>query len=294
MTLMTAMNAGRVSGCPEARRTLGSPSVNDDQGLDGDEHLGIDFDAAGFIPPDPDEPPPVELWRLTGGVLPWGTLLVLLAWGVSFALLAARGEIGDTAALVAHGANLPRPDALDVAWRLLASTFLHAGPSHVFFNALTLLVFGPSVERLFTRWGFPIIHATGGALASLASLSWRLSRHGADAVPSIGGSGAVFALGGAVLAAAFRLRARLAPGRARALAAVILFLSLPALAAGFERLGTDNAAHAAGLVAGLALGAIVPLAERVGGSPPGPLTRVAGTLAVAALVASFVGVLIAR
>jgi len=249
------------------------------------------FEPGGFVPADPDEPPPVELWRVVGEVAPWGTLLLLLSWSVVFALLAARGEIGSDAAYVARGANVGTRDAAEVASRLLSSTFLHDGPRHVFFNVLAMLVFGPAVERIFARPSFWIVYAAGGALASLGSVAWGLTSAAGGARVSLGASGAIFALGGALLAGAFRLRARLAPGRARALAAAIMFLALPAFANGFQTRGTDNAAHAAGLAAGLALGAIVPLAGPLAGRPAGWVARGAGVLAGAALALSLARVL---
>jgi membrane associated rhomboid family serine protease len=241
---------------------------------------------SGFIPPDPNEPPPVELWSAVGDVPPWGTTLLLLTWGALFALLAFRHEIGDAPAFIAWGASVTGRDPLDSAWRLLASTFLHAGAAHVFFNATSMLIFGPAVERVFTRWAFWIVYAGGGAAASLASLLWRSERYGAGLSLSVGASGAIFALGGALLAGAFRLRHRLAPGRARALGAALLFLLAQGLVAGFTRHGTDNIAHAAGLVGGAALGALMPLSGRLGGRPPGIALRFLGALCALALALS--------
>ena len=113
----------------------------------------------GYVPPDPDEPPPVELWRAVGDVPPWATMLALLSWGIVFLVLAARNEIGDSAAYFARGATVPEYDALDVAWRSLTSTFLHDGATHVAANAIALLIFGPAVERIFSRWSFAIVHS---------------------------------------------------------------------------------------------------------------------------------------
>ncbi len=237
------------------------------------------------------EPPPVEVWRAVGDTRPWGTMLVLLAWGVVFALQAARGELGETTAAIARGANLAVRDPLVVLPRLLASTFLHQSPGHVFFNALTLLVLGQAVEWVFARAAFWCVFALGGAAASLASVSWHLVRHGAGSYVSLGGSGAVFALGGALLPGAWRLRSYLAVGRARALAAVVLMLTLPGLAAGFQTHGTDNAAHAAGFTAGLVLGALAPLNSRLSGRPTGPVIRVAGALGALALAVALARVL---
>jgi len=246
----------------------------------------VELEAAGFVPPDPDEPPPVELWSAVGDVPPWGTALLLLAWAAIFAVLAARHEIGDVAAFLLWGASVTGLTPLDSAWRLLASTFVHAGAAHVFFNATSMLIFGPAVERIFTRWAFWIVFALGGAAASLASLWWRAAQHGPGLSLSVGASGAIFALGGALLAGAFRLRHRLAPGRARALGAALLFLLGQGLVAGFTRHGTDNVAHAAGLCAGAALGAVVPLSARLGGPRPGPPMRALGGACALALAAS--------
>jgi len=244
----------------------------------------LDFELeSDFVPPDPDEKPPVELWSAVGDITPWGTALLLLAWGGVFAALAFRREIGDTEALFAWGASACGLDARDTAWRLLASTFLHAGMAHVFFNAVSMVIFGPAVERLFTRWGFAVIYAGGGALASLASLAWRSAQHPTGLNISVGASGAIFALGGALLASAYRVRHRLAVGRARAMGGALLFLIGQSLAAGFTRNATDNVAHAAGLVAGALIGLVVPLSPRLGGPTPGLVMRALGTLAALAL-----------
>jgi membrane associated rhomboid family serine protease len=242
----------------------------------------------GFVPPDPDEPPPVELWSAVGDIPPWGTALLLFSWAAVFAATAFRQEIGDSQALFAWGASAPRLGAAETAWRLLASTFIHAGLAHVFFNATSMLVFGPAVERIFTRPGFWTIYAAGGATASLASLVWRAGRHPTGLSISVGASGAIFALGGALLMSAWRVRHRLAPGRARAMAGALLFLLGQGLAAGFTRNATDNAAHAAGLAAGALLGALIPLSPRLGGPAPGLVMRSLGTLAALALALSLV------
>lgn len=240
----------------------------------------------GYVPPDPDEPPPVELWSAVGDIRPWGTALLLLSWAAVFAVIAFRRQIGDPQTLLAWGASAPGFDAFDTAWRLLASTFVHAGFAHVFFNTISMLIFGPAVERILTRWGFWVVYAAGGATASLASLAWRASRHGPGLSISVGASGAIFALGGALLVCAFRVRHRLAPGRARAMGGALLFLIGQGLAAGFTQNATDNAAHAAGVAAGALLGTLIPLSPRLGGPASRPVLQVLGTIAVLALVAS--------
>ena len=258
----------------------------------------------GELPPDPDERPPVELWSSVGDIPPWGTMLLVLAWAGVFATLALRGQVGDLDPLVAWGGSAPGLGLRATAWRLLASTFLHAGAAHIFFNAATMLVVGPAVERVFARGGFWVVYALGGAMASLASLLWRASHTMGGLSVSVGASGAIFALGGALLVGAFRLRHRLAgparaagrrgrrlrhrlaPGRARALAGSLLFLLGQGFAAGFTRHATDNAAHAAGLVAGGVLGTLIPISPRLGGPASGAAMRVLGSVAGLALAVS--------
>lgn len=252
---------------------------------DDSDPEALDFEP-GYVPPDPDEPPPVELWSAVGDIPPWGTALLVFSWAAVFAAIAFRREIGDSWALFAWGASAPGLDVRDTAWRLLASTFVHAGLAHVFFNSTSMIIFGPAVERIFTRWGFWVIYAAGGIGASLASLAWRAGRHDAGFSISVGASGAIFALGGALLVCAYRVRHRLAPGRARAMGGALLFLIGQGLAAGFTRHATDNAAHAAGIATGALLGALIPLSPRLGGPAIGPVMRLLGTIAALALAIS--------
>ena len=233
---------------------------------------------------EPDEAPPLDLWATVGDVQPWGTLLVLASWSAMFALSAVVGAFSTPEGLFDLGASRTGIPGAATSWRLLASTFLHGGVAHLFFNALSLLVLGPAVERIFTRYRFWIVYTLGAYAASAASLAWREANDGASL--SVGGSGALFALGGAVLAAIVRLRRQLAPTRARALAAAVLFLIAPGFASGFAQPGTDNAAHAAGLAIGVVLGAFLPLESRLGGRPVGWIGKTVSAVCVLALAVS--------
>ncbi|MEQ1831497.1 MAG: rhomboid family intramembrane serine protease [Candidatus Eisenbacteria bacterium] len=237
----------------------------------------------GFVPPDPDEPPPVELWRAVGDITPWGTLFVLLPCTLLFLVLAVRAHDGWQADLYVWGGNATHLPLADSSWRVLASMFLHSGAPHLFFNATTLLLFGPAVERLFTRHAFWVVYALGGACASLASLAWR-DAHGGGY--SVGASGAIFALAGALLVGAYRLRHRLAVGRARSLGAAILYLAGTGFAAGFARHGTDNVAHAGGLVCGALLASRLGLRPELGGRGAGGFTRALARVCALALAAA--------
>ena len=250
---------------------------------DAPDSDGAELAALGYVPPDPDEPKPVDLWATVGDVRPWGTLL-LLSWGAMFLLSGASGAFAELRGLLAWGASATHLPWRESAWRLLASTSLHAGATHLFFNATSLLIVGPAVERIFTRWRFWLVYVAGGAAASLASLVSRTSTGGASL--SVGGSGAIFALGGALLVATVRLRRHLAPTRARALAAALLYLLAPGFAAGYAKPGTDNVAHAFGLACGALLGGLLPLDPRLGGRPAGVMTRALAAACALALAAA--------
>ena len=270
-------------GSPQEPRPVHPAAPEHDP--DSAEAFAAELEALGYVPPDPDEPPPLDLWAAVGDVLPWGTMFLLLSWGVMFVLLGVHHAFGDSDALLAWGANATYQAPRESAWRLLSSTFLHSGAAHVFFNSFTLLVLGPAVERIFARWGFWIVFVAGGACASLASMVWRQS-HAPAVSLSVGGSGAIFALGGALLVVVYRLRHRLATARARALVASLLYLIAPGFAAGYANPGTDNVAHAAGLLSGALLGAVLPIDARLAGRGPGPLVRALAVACGLALAAS--------
>jgi membrane associated rhomboid family serine protease len=254
---------------------------------------GIEIPVHGYVPPDPAEPPPVELSNTVGDVLPWGTVVLVLSWAIPFTLMTLAHEIGDHTAYVMRGAGLPGPFTFETCVGLLACTFLHSGYRHLLFNSLAMLVFGQAVERVFSRWSFWIAYAWGGVVASLASYGWRTFRETGSHI-SIGASGAIFALAGALLAAAWRLRARLAVGRARALAAAILFFAAPSIVQGFHDLGTDNAAHVGGVASGLVMGLFLPLHPRLGGARAGLAIRFAAILGGLGLAIGFARFLIER
>jgi rhomboid protease GluP len=254
---------------------------------DSAEAFAAELEALGYIPPDPDEPKPLDLWAAVGDVLPWGTMLLLLSWAAMYLALGMHGALMDSEALFAWGANATHLPLRANAWRLLASTFLHAGAAHLFFNAVTLAVLGPAVERIFARWGFWIVFVLGGAGASWASAAWRTHAVAASSL-SVGGSGALFALGGSLLVVVWRLRHRLPVARSRALTASLLYLIAPGFAAGYASPGTDNVAHAGGLVIGLLLGALLPTDARLEGRGPSALLKAIAFVCAVALAASLV------
>ncbi|MGZ4163495.1 MAG: rhomboid family intramembrane serine protease, partial [Tumebacillaceae bacterium] len=78
-------------------------------------------------------------------------------------------------------------------WRLMTAVFLHYQASHIGFNMVTLYSFGSIAERIFGTTRFWFVYLLAGLSGSL--LSFALNDN-----PSLGASGAIFGLFGALVA----------------------------------------------------------------------------------------------
>lgn len=152
----------------------------------------------------------------------------------------------DTADLFRWGASSASAVVRDgEVWRLLTATVLHGGLLHLALNLYALWVAGTQVTRWFGNGQFLLLY-WGAALAGSA-----LSLHfAAQQSVSVGASGAVFGVLGALLAGVWQHRARVPRSVVtQLLASQGLFVAV-SLAQGFTRSGIDNAAHVGGLLAG--------------------------------------------
>ena len=78
-------------------------------------------------------------------------------------------------------------------WRLITAVFMHYEFTHVAFNMMSLYVFGRYVERIFGMGRFLLIYFLSGLSGSLMAFALHPN-------PSLGASGAIFGLFGALLA----------------------------------------------------------------------------------------------
>jgi rhomboid protease GluP len=157
----------------------------------------------------------------------------------------------DGPSLVPLGSNFGPYTTAGDWWRLLTAMFLHFGFLHVLFNMWALVSFGPLVERFYGSVAFGLIYLCAGAVGGLVSLSWQ------PAINSVGASGAIFGILGALLAMQLRSGGGIPRGIVRPLRNTSLIYIGFALFAGFGRTGIDNAAHVGGLCAGLLLGMVL-------------------------------------
>ena len=151
--------------------------------------------------------------------------------------------------LIRMGGNFAPLVQQGETWRFFTALFLHGGLLHVGLNMLALHQAGQVVERLFGRVGFLSIYLIAGLLGNAASLWWK------PGPVSVGASGAIFGVYGALLAYLLRQRGSVPVEVFREMRSGTLGFIGYSLFAGFSIPGIDNAAHLGGLVGGMLLGA---------------------------------------
>jgi len=197
-----------------------------------------------------------------------------------FGILAVQGIALDppTQALIDRGANYAPLTLGGQPWRLVTALFLHGGFLHILFNMWCLWDLGGLCESLYGHVTFALVYLISGIGSSLASAWWH------PAIPSVGASGAVFGIAGALIASfylgEFTMPRFAISGHLRSL---LIFIAYNAVLGQFFG-RTDNAAHIGGLVTGLVFGALIArLAPENGG------LRRAGVIVLVALIVAGCG-----
>lgn len=173
---------------------------------------------------------------------------------VAMSLAAGFSVLGDQEWLqvgIRLGANYGPLTVSGQWWRLLAYMFIHGGLLHIAFNMWCLWYLGRLGEAVYGHWTFGAVYIITGLAAGLNSLAWHF------AVPSVGASGAIFGIAGALIAS-FYLGEFSLPRAAMSgmLRSVVAFVGYN-LVFGAAIAHTDNAAHIGGLLMGLLLGALI-------------------------------------
>jgi rhomboid protease GluP len=136
-------------------------------------------------------------------------------------------------------------------WRMLASTYVHAGIIHIGLNMWCLWNLGFLAERIFDPWTYVLAYTFSGLAGSLSSLWWHPGAVG------VGASGAIFGLAGALIAALYLGHLPISREAIQGTLRSLLVFAGYNLFFGAALPGIDNSAHVGGLVAGLALGAVL-------------------------------------
>lgn len=133
-------------------------------------------------------------------------------------------------------------------WRLIACTFLHGGVIHLAFNMLCLWSISTIAERLFGNVAFALIYLLAGVGGSIASIAWR------PGVISVGASGAIFGVYGAVLGYLMVRRHALPPAIVQQVGKNAGSFVVYNVLAGMLIPVIDTAAHVGGLLTGMLAG----------------------------------------
>lgn len=172
------------------------------------------------------------------------TMIVLIINTGLFVLTAMRSSGGfmgiDSRTLVEFGAKYgPLIFGAGQWWRLVTAGFLHGGLLHIAMNSYALFMLGPISERLFGASRFIVIYFTAIVVGFMAS-AWALPM-----TPSIGASGGITGLIGALLGLGYREKSHVVNTfRSALIQNTILMIVIGFLP------GIDNYAHGGGFAAG--------------------------------------------
>ncbi len=164
----------------------------------------------------------------------------------------------DRLALLAVGRPVRMPDGTirllegvsDGAWwQLGTSMFTHVSLMHIGFNMLALWFLGPQLEAVVGRARFLAIYLISGLVGS-AFVYWLTP----EFTPTVGASGAIFGLMGALLVIAIKLRADYTQ--------ILLWIGLNAMITIFGRGLISWQGHLGGLVGGVVIALVLVYSPR--------------------------------
>ncbi|OOM74376.1 rhomboid protease GluP [Clostridium puniceum] len=150
---------------------------------------------------------------------------VLISLGAKYNLLIENGEV----------------------WRLLTCAFLHSGIIHIGCNMYSLYIIGPQIHQIYGAKKYFIIYIISCITSSL--LSYLMSPYSI----SVGASGGIFGLMGALLAFAIIEREKIEKKYLSSLLQIIIIN----LFIGLSIKNIDNFGHIGGLIGGMLIGYII-------------------------------------
>ncbi len=174
--------------------------------------------------------------------LPPVMLCLIAAVVVVFAWELATGALDNTQALTAAGAMSRRLVLAGEVWRLVTAVFLHASAGHLVGNCVVLYIAGMACEHAFGWYRAALVFLVSGFCGSLVSMAFHTG-------PSVGASGAIFGLLGAVIVFVYKHQ-RFIVLRGKRIGLALLVWASYEIALGFFTPWIDNYAHIGGLLGG--------------------------------------------
>lgn len=166
---------------------------------------------------------------------------------IAYIWLTSTGGLNSERALFDHGALLGAAVTQDGQWwRIVSGAFLHGGIAHIGLNMFALYQVGTLVELVYGKVRFTLLYAISLVGSGLAVV------YVAPNDLTVGASGAIFGLFGALVAIGIRLGPR-----GRGLIAQVLPIVLINLVLTFLIPNISAAGHIGGLITGFVAGLIL-------------------------------------
>jgi rhomboid protease GluP len=195
-----------------------------------------------------DVPRPVDVrvdFEQGMGYAPPATLMLIVALGAIFGWQLSSGALTSEQSIIAAGALVRERVMQGEWWRLLSATVLHGNLEHIVGNAVSLYILGMATEHAYGTRSMLGIYLASGLAGSVLSAAMSPG-------PSVGASGAIFGLMGAVLVLFWRHHDALMV-RDKRIGVVIAVWAFLTIAAGLVTPMIDNAAHLGGMFGGMAV-----------------------------------------
>lgn len=136
-------------------------------------------------------------------------------------------------------------------WRILTATFVHMNSGHLIGNMLALYYGGQLAERIFGSSNLAVIYLLAGFTGVMTTIVVH------PEIDSMGASGAIFGVFGAVLACLWHRPQDFSIGWAVRVGGGLVTIIATNLLVGWVEPVIDNAAHIGGFIAGAAVGWIL-------------------------------------
>lgn len=134
-------------------------------------------------------------------------------------------------------------------WQLITNIFTHVDPLHIAFNMFALWFLGPQLELAIGRARFLVLYLLSG-LAGSACVMWLSNEHGL----TLGASGAIFGLMGALLVLAYKVHGDVQ--------SILVWIAINAAITVVGSSFISWQGHLGGFVGGLSLMALIAYAPR--------------------------------
>jgi rhomboid protease GluP len=178
------------------------------------------------------------------------TLAIMVGLIIVFGFQVAAGSLSSETSLVAAGALVRANVATGEWWRLFTATILHGGPDHLIGNLISLYILGMACEHAFGTRRLVWVYVISGLAGSCLSMMLNPG-------PSVGASGAIFGLMGAIVVFLARHEDKFHV-RDKRVGVVLVIWATYTLAQGFLTPYVDNGAHLGGLAMGAVFGGFLP------------------------------------